>query len=74
MITIQLATTEEAAVISNMAITTFKETWGHFYDHNVVDNYIKKSFNLEQVKKEIASGESEYYVAMLNSVPAAYMN
>ena len=72
-IEIRKATVADLETIKNISIQTFKETFAAVNTPENIANYIKESFNSEQLKMELNNFNSQFYVAYLNTKVVGYL-
>ena len=59
--------------LKELAIQTFTDTYMKYNKKSDMESYIKKNFNSEQLKSEIESTESMYFIIKVLDTPAAYI-
>ena len=72
-IEIRKATVADLETIQNISIQTFKETFAAVNTPENIANYVKESFNSEQLKMELNNFNSQFYVAYLNTKVVGYL-
>ena len=72
-IEIRKATVADLETIKNISIQTFKETFAAVNTPENIANYVKESFNSEQLKMELNNFNSQFYVAYLNTKVVGYL-
>jgi ribosomal protein S18 acetylase RimI-like enzyme len=72
-IKIRMGTLEDAALLRNMGVQTFNET---FAPHNTAENmkmYLEKNFTLEQVNNELSDPNSAFFIAQHLTTTIGYI-
>jgi ribosomal protein S18 acetylase RimI-like enzyme len=72
-LTIKRAVASDVALLRELSITTFTDT---YVAHNTPENmqmYTEKYFNTQTLLQELNSNENFFFIAMLDSVPAGYV-
>ncbi|MFV8346908.1 GNAT family N-acetyltransferase [Flavobacterium sp. ZB4P13] len=72
-IEIRKATLSDLETIQNISIQTFKETFAAVNTPENIANYIKESFNAEQLTTELNNANSQFYLAYSNTEPVGYL-
>lgn len=72
-IEIRKATLTDLETIQNISIQTFKETFAAVNTPENIANYIKESFNSEQLTTELNNTNSQFYVAYSNAEAVGYL-
>ena len=72
-IEIRKATVADLETIQDISIQTFKETFAAVNTPENIANYVKESFNSEQLKMELNNFNSQFYVAYLNTKVVGYL-
>ena len=72
-IEISKATVSDLETIQNISIQTFVETFASVNTPENIANYIKESFNSEQLKTELNNANSQFYVAYSNAEAVGYL-
>ena len=72
-IEIRKSTVSDLETIQNISIQTFKETFAAVNTPENIANYVKESFNSEQLKMELNNFNSQFYVAYLNTKVVGYL-
>lgn len=72
-IEIRKATVSDLETIQNISSQTFKETFAAVNTPENISNYVKESFNLEQLKTELNNANSQFYVAYSNAEAVGYL-
>ena len=72
-IEIRKATVADLETIKNISIQTFKETFAAVNTPENIANYVKESFNSEQLKTELNNANSQFYVAYSNAEAVGYL-
>jgi len=72
-IEIRKSTVSDLETIQNISIQTFKETFAAVNTPENIANYVKESFNSEQLKTELNNGNSQFYVAYSNAKAVGYL-
>jgi len=67
------ANTSHANLLSKLGAETFTETFAHQNNPEDFKDYLKKSFNTEQVEKELRESGSTFLIAYGNETPAGYV-
>lgn len=73
-IKIRKATIEDAEMLTPLAYKTF---WDAFHDHpknapEDLADYMSKAFSLEQIRRELADGNSIFLIAEMENEPVGY--
>jgi ribosomal protein S18 acetylase RimI-like enzyme len=61
------------AVLREIGVQTFVETFASYNTPENMQNYIDSSFSIEHLKKELNEPNSEFYVAMINDEVCGYL-
>ncbi|TDE42093.1 GNAT family N-acetyltransferase [Flavobacterium rhamnosiphilum] len=72
-IEIRKATLSDLETIQNISIQTFKETFAAVNTPENIANYVKESFNSEQLTTELNNVNSQFYVAYSNAEAVGYL-
>ena len=72
-IEIRKATVSDLETIQNISSQTFKETFAAVNTPENIANYVKESFNSEQLKMELNNFNSQFYVAYSNAEAVGYL-
>lgn len=72
-IEIRKATVSDLETIQNISSQTFKETFAAVNTPENISNYVKESFNSEQLKTELNNANSQFYVAYSNAEAVGYL-
>lgn len=72
-IEIRKATLSDLETIQKISIQTFKETFAAVNTPENIANYIKESFNSEQLTTELNNANSQFYVAYSNAEVVGYL-
>ena len=72
-IEIRKSTVSDLETIQNISIHTFKETFAAVNTPENIANYVKESFNSEQLKTELNNANSQFYVAYSNAEAVGYL-
>ncbi len=67
------ATPEDAALLEEISIRTFKDTFDNTCTRQDMTDTVALFFSKEQIKKELNDAEDYYYLAFVNETLAAYM-
>lgn len=62
-----------AALLQNFAAQTFVENFGQHNSPEDMAMYMEKAFALDQIQRELANEESEFYFYYENEQPLAYL-
>ncbi|MFV8393165.1 GNAT family N-acetyltransferase [Flavobacterium sp. LB2P6] len=73
LIEIRKATLSDLETIQNISIQTFKETFAAVNTPENIANYVKDSFNSEQLTTELNNANSQFYIAYSNSEAVGYL-
>ena len=72
-IEIKKATLSDLETIQNLSIQTFKETFAAVNTSKNIANYVKESFNAEQLTTELNNANSQFYIAYSNAEAVGYL-
>jgi ribosomal protein S18 acetylase RimI-like enzyme len=73
-ILIRQATVQDATMISELSIATFRETYAEFNTASNMDAYILKHFKVAQLEEEIRDEDQNiFFITFVDEVPAAYV-
>lgn len=72
-IEIRKATLSDLETIQKISIQTFKETFAAVNTSENIANYIKYSFNMEQLTAELLNANSQFYIAYSNAEAVGYL-
>ena len=72
-IEIRKSTVSDLETIQNISSQTFKETFAAVNTPENISNYVKESFNSEQLKTELNNANSQFYVAYSNAEAVGYL-
>lgn len=72
-IEIRKATLSDLETIQKISIQTFKETFATVNTPENIANYIKESFDSEQLTTELNNANSQFYVAYSNAEAVGYL-
>ncbi|MGP4080668.1 GNAT family N-acetyltransferase [Pseudalkalibacillus sp. R45] len=66
-------TVEDSRKLQEISYETFKETFKHENSPEIMNAYLEKAFNLNQVEIELSNISSEFYFVYLNREIAGYL-
>ncbi len=70
---IREANIADAEIISQLAQTTFDETFGHLFpNREVLLAYFEKTFSLEKIQSSIQKENNVFWVAFVEDIPVGY--
>ncbi|WKD84801.1 Spermidine/spermine N(1)-acetyltransferase [Polaribacter huanghezhanensis] len=70
---IREANTNDAAMIAELAITTFDETFGHlFEDRQILLDYFSRTFSEDKMKNSIQKENNVFWLAFVDENPVGY--
>jgi ribosomal protein S18 acetylase RimI-like enzyme len=72
MLTIRRASPLDAAIISDLVIRTFKETFGNLFTTLELEDYLQKTFGIEKLESSLNKLHNVFAIAYVNEVPADY--
>jgi ribosomal protein S18 acetylase RimI-like enzyme len=72
-IEIQMATHENAQLISELSAVTFFDTFQGTCTNEDIRGFIKDYFSIERVERELHDNDDYYFIAFLNGNAAGYM-
>ncbi|TDE26951.1 MULTISPECIES: GNAT family N-acetyltransferase [Flavobacterium] len=72
-IEIRKATLSDLETIQKISVQTFKETFAAVNTPENIANYVKDSFNTEQLTTELNNANSQFYVAYSNAEAVGYL-
>ena len=72
-IEIRKATVADLEMLQKLSIQTFAETFAVTNTPENIANYIDKSFNTEQLIRELNTIESQFYMAFSDTIPVGYL-
>nr|WP_309758298.1 N-acetyltransferase [Flavobacterium sp.] len=72
-IEIRKATVADLEMLQKLSIQTFTETFAVTNTPENIANYIDKSFNTEQLIRELNTIESQFYMAFSDTIPVGYL-
>jgi len=70
--TITPATITDAALLSELAITTFRETFDEHNKPEDMDRYVAEEMNMSRLAGELADSANEFFIARVGSAAAGY--
>lgn len=68
------ANTKDAALLSELAELTFRESHGHSAGAKDIDTYVKEKYTTGIFRNELGSEKNNYYFIYHNDQPAGYSN
>ncbi|MBX2889840.1 MAG: GNAT family N-acetyltransferase [Saprospiraceae bacterium] len=71
--TIKKVQPADAEILRTLAERTFRDAWQTQNDPVAFEAYCSKNFSLENVRAELAAPGTEFYFAMTNDAPIAYL-
>lgn len=72
-IVIRRATIADLELLQKLSIQTFTETFSSENSAENITEYIQKSFNSEQLKSELNTVESKFYIAFSSNLAVGYL-
>lgn len=63
----------DAETLRDLAERTFRDAWQDANEPEAFETYCRENFALENVKAELAAPGTEFYFAMINDEPIAYL-
>lgn len=63
----------DVAVLREIGIQTFIETFAIYNTPENMQNYLDSSFSIEHLKKELSDPNSEFYLALINDKVTGYL-
>ena len=72
-IEIRKATVSDLETIQNISSQTFKETFAAVNTPENIANYVRESFNSEQLETELNNANSQFYIAYSDSEAVGYL-
>ncbi len=72
-IEIRKATVADLEMLQKLSIQTFTETFSVTNTPENIASYIDKSFNTEQLIRELNTIESQFYIAFSDTIPVGYL-
>ena len=72
-IEIKKASLSDLEVLQIISIQTFSETFAEVNTPENIENYNRKSFNLEQLTSELTNPNSQFFIAYSASEPIGYL-
>ncbi|MGT2665729.1 GNAT family N-acetyltransferase [Streptococcus rifensis] len=70
---IKPVSSDELPILRELAIQTFRETFGHDNSEAQLQEFFDKDYSLEQLQKELADPETEVDFLMLNGQPVGFI-
>lgn len=70
---IEMSRSDDVAVIRNLSVETFTQTFAALNTQEDMDKYIADSLSPDEIRREIADPDSAFFVATVDGVPAGYM-
>lgn len=67
------ATRDHTAILQQLAITTFLDTYAQYNTEQDMKEYVENYFSLSQLEKEITSPDSTYYIGFHHNQPICYI-
>ncbi|AIQ58439.1 GNAT family N-acetyltransferase [Paenibacillus borealis] len=64
---------DDLSLLQEISVETFKETFEHQNSAEVMQAYVDKAFNKEQLKKELSTASSEFYFIYSKAEIAGYL-
>lgn len=74
MITIRQATTQDIALIEEMAQKTFPATYKNIITQEQIDFMMQWMYSAESLQKQMTQDRQTYYIAYSDGVPAGYVS
>ena len=71
--TIKKVQSDEAETLRDLAERTFRDAWQDENEPEAFEQYCRENFSLENVHAELAVPGAEFYFAMINDQPVAYL-
>jgi diamine N-acetyltransferase len=71
-IIIRPATIDDAAMLRDLSITTFVDTFSHVNDKEHMDQYIATAMNMEQILSELNDVENKFFLAYIQDTPVGF--
>ncbi len=70
---IREANTNDAAMIAELAITTFDETFGHlFEDRHILLDYFERTFSEDKIRNSIQKENNVFWLTFVDDKPVGY--
>ena len=66
------ATTGDATVITELSVTTFRDTFGPMNGQEDMDMYVAEAMSIEQLTKELSDNENLFFLAHAGDIPVGY--
>lgn len=63
----------DAEIITQLSITTFRETYGAFVSAENMDSHVAEHFNVDRIRNELSVPGFRFYLATSDNRPAGYM-
>lgn len=73
MIVISEIALNELSILREISITTFLDTYGAVNTKENMDNYLEKSFSMDQLKQDLQNPLSLFYFARIDNTPVGYI-
>lgn len=73
MVTISKTQVSELKALRLLAMTTYKETFGHDNSPEQLEEYFETAYSLSTLEKELTSPESDYYFIRVGEDIAGYL-
>lgn len=74
MVSIRKATTHDASLLTQLAITTFIESHGHSAKQEDTDAYIRSQYTEQALHDALRDSKNNYFLIFLNDEPAGFSN
>ncbi|MFN0016209.1 MAG: GNAT family N-acetyltransferase [Saprospiraceae bacterium] len=70
---IKRITSTDLPALRDLAERTFRDAWQHMNEPEPFEAYCQEHFTLEKLAAELIAPDSEFYFAVLNGQPVAYL-
>jgi ribosomal protein S18 acetylase RimI-like enzyme len=72
-IMIRQAIPKDSGTVEDLAIHTFRASFGYDNTEEDLEHYLEKNFNSEKIRKELSSNETRFYLAELRGEAVGYL-
>lgn len=70
--TIRIATINDAALLTDLSVTTFRQTFGEANSPQDMDKYIVEEMNCSKLSDELLDKDNLFFFAIINDLPIGY--
>jgi len=72
MIEVKIASYKEAKIVSDVAVKTFRESFGYLFDDAEIESFLRKTFACEKIESDLRENNNIFSLAYFNGAPVGY--